>query len=223
MTGIDDKTRTTIDLIRQRYSSTIEEIRADNSRTEDYKRSEMAREFITARRRINDLAAKSTAEATNRRRSLESQVFGIGALSGDAGSLAISRRDASDRVAQLKDEAAALDLLVRADRSGDEPLAQALAERAVVDDWADVANAFVETRPHLKSALSEIWNTKKPGIVSEMAEAQATLILKPHELSTIPDHQLEILADPYSEQADLGSQQFVTALEAHFADVQGVE
>lgn len=192
---MDAKTRNTIDLIRNRYAERVEEIRGDRTRTDEYKRATLAREYLTAKGRIDALSAKDKTSQAGRRRTLEAQVFGISGLIGDSGSLAISRRDAGDRAAQLTDERSALDLLARAERSGDEPLARAIAERAVEAGWADVANTFLETRPLLDKALTEIWNYESPSLATEMRDAMEIALAKPHEIDGIPDHQLGQIAE----------------------------
>ena len=55
-----------------------------------------------------------------------------------------------------------LSLLARADRTNDEPLARAIAERAYEMDWPDVANAFLDSRPHLEERFTELWSQTKP-------------------------------------------------------------
>lgn len=73
---------------------------------------------------------------------------------------ALSRRDAQDRAATIEDPAEALALLERAERSQDEHLASAIAERAAElsrePKWAAVAYAYAQTRPNAAKALEAL-------------------------------------------------------------------
>lgn len=71
---------------------------------------------------------QETHEAHNRltKRSLTRELFGATSVSG---SDAISMRDALDRADSLNSPGQALELLDRAERSGDRHLAQAVAQR----------------------------------------------------------------------------------------------
>ena len=157
--------------IGYKIAGTLDRIRRDDSRTEAWKRQEIARTYrrmCQARDRL--IEAQDDAQRKHQRE-LEGALFGAPATSGDPASWAISRRDAGDRVAQIKTPTQAAELLARAERTNDEPLARAVAERAYQMDWADVANAFLDSRPHLEDRFTELWSQAKPSLQRQFHDA----------------------------------------------------
>jgi len=100
-------------------------------------------------------ALARSADADDRRDA--SIVFGTAGLPGDAASLAISARDAGDRVEQAKNPDELLTLLDRATHTGDEVLARAVVRRAVEEGLPNIVNEFTQTRPALLEATERLW------------------------------------------------------------------
>lgn len=121
------------------------------------------------------------------------RVFGTKGLDGDAASLAISRRDAGDRVAAAGGPSELRELLRRATRSGDEVLARAVAERAVEDQDAGTMHAFIADRTQLDAASERLWNARRAGNDSMMLSMQL-LNLVPEELQGMTFDSIEQLA-----------------------------
>lgn len=180
---------------RQRYAGTFDSIRNDKTRTEGWKREQLAVRYLELKRDVDAALAAHERDAATRRRAAERKVFGIESIPGDRASLAISRRDAGDRAAKLTTAADALALLARAERSGDEPLARAIAEHAMDSGWVDVANAFLDTRPHLDADYSDLWNQTSRTVTGEVEEAFTYGTLKPRELDSVNEYQLPVLAE----------------------------
>lgn len=165
--------------------SRYDSIRADATRSDDYKRYELA---VTARRLNNELTDKlvdMAARVVNTDVEDAARAFGTKGLSGDAASLIISRRDAGDRVAEVSNKEDLMSLLTRATRSGDEVLARAAAERAVELQYADVVNKFLESRPELDASVERLWNSARADAGGAGMEFTLALTgLKPGEFAS---------------------------------------
>jgi hypothetical protein len=194
-----EKTKTAIEVaqrVAERHASELAAIRRADTRTEDWKRREIAKVYIAMREERDEEVERSRRRLAAERQRLEDRVFGVDGLPGDKASLAISRRDAGDRAARLENPMRALDLLARADRSGDEPLARAIAEVAYERDWAEVANRFADSRPAMQRPLEELWNTEEPrtGGMARIGEEMARSVIKPEELQGMSDFEIDRLA-----------------------------
>ncbi|MCM0618749.1 hypothetical protein [Nocardioides bruguierae] len=140
--------------------SAYERVRSDQTRTEEYRRWVLAVEAARADRQLTEDLAALARTASSSERVDAGRVFGTAGLPGDAASLAISRRDASDRAESANGKEELLDLLSRATRSGDEVLARAVAEVAVRKRHAEVVNAFADDRPDLETPIQRLWNVE---------------------------------------------------------------
>jgi len=184
-----------IERIRVRHQWKVEQVRADASRTEDWRREELARIYLQIKSDLDRTLQSADDKATARTRTLESKVFGVSTLAGDPGSLAISRRDAADRAEQLRTQSAALELFRKADRYGDEPLTRAVVQKAVDNGWDDVVDAFAESRPDLADPLGELWQSAGGrGRKAQFGLSMHVNSLKPQELSGMNDFAIADLA-----------------------------
>src|SRR3954451_17325367 len=102
-------------------STTYDDLLQDKARSQDWKTTQSAQRYIAI---LATLASKLTAVA-NRAGTQDqddaARCFGVKGLSGDVASLAISRRDAGDRV-DSSDPSKLGDLLATAVRNGDDVL-----------------------------------------------------------------------------------------------------
>lgn len=122
-----------------------------------------------------------------------SEVFGVKGLPGDPASLAISRRDAGDRVAQAESNEERREMLARATRSGDEVMARAIAQHATEGGDAKTMEQFIADRPNLEAAAQRVWNAEHAG-ARGMGFAFALMGLLPQELSGSSRYQIEKMA-----------------------------
>lgn len=175
------------------FASSLDMIRADESRTPEWRKAQIARVHRQVAAEATRLVQERDRGLGQKRRELEHRLFGPGTTSGDPASLAISRRDAGDRAASLKTEAEAAELLSRAERSNDEPLTRAILERAYEMDWVDVANQFLEVRPYLSIPLHDLWDVRPPSFAQELMDGFA-LEGKPEELAGLSHFEVEQLA-----------------------------
>lgn len=136
------------------------EIDEDETRTPEYKRQELDQAYAKHRTKLNDkLAGLAQTVAQSEQRDAV-RAFGTDDLKGDAASLAISRRDAGDRVAAVSQKETR-DLLTRANRSGDEVLARAVAERALENLDDTTLHAFLADRPNLDPIVQRLWDAAR--------------------------------------------------------------
>jgi hypothetical protein len=134
--------------------------------------------------------------AADRRR----EVFGATRVTGDD---AISVRDAFDRAAQLQSPDEAHALLRRAQVTGDDHLANAVAATAFDNSagfvggeaWAAVLDTFTQARPEVAQKLQEIADAESNRIKDVLDLSGYCYLSKPDELSRVSQYQIELLAD----------------------------
>jgi hypothetical protein len=160
------------------------EIRANTDLSSDGQTRQLAIAYSQVRRTVDEkLSAMASAVMRDDRDDVDS-VFGTKGIPGDAATLVISRRDASDRVRAAVDRRDLRDLLARATRSGDEVLARAVAERAVEEQDAQTMHQFVADRPDLEAAAERLWRAQQES-GNVMALNMGLLNLRPSELGSL--------------------------------------
>ena len=184
-------------------------IRSQTQYTADAKAGMLAKNYNDATSRMDDLKQTATGEDAAQRSNLERKAFGIADLPGDPATAAVSYRDAQDRVAGITGTPDAHALLARAERSGDEPLARAVAAHAydmrssfdgldTGDDgstWTSVLQAYIDQRPDKASAVKTLLDAKDQNIQSQLGEAWTFIVPKPPELAAYGSAHLQQLAD----------------------------
>lgn len=176
-----------------------DQIRGNGTRTEDYKRYQLAAAYVRVREAVQAEVERRAAGMRVVDQGDAERVLGVAGLPGDAASLAISRRDASDRVAGVGSADDLRALLQRATRMGDEVLARAVAERALEDLDSKTMNLFLEDRPELDESVNRLWKAKQSessgfAVMVELAG------LRPSELSSMPMSAIEKLAADEPEE-----------------------
>ena len=168
-------------------------VRADGSRTDDYKRWALAVESSRLLRELNQELESMASRVVSKDRDDAEAVFGVRGIAGDPASLMVSRRDAGDRVAGVNARSELRDLLQRATRSGDEVLARAVAERATELRYDDVMHQFLATRPALDAAGERLWNSQHVDHAS-MELTVGMMAFKPEELAGMNFDSIETIA-----------------------------
>ena len=142
---------------------------------------------------IATLARKLTAAATlagSKDQDDAARVYGIKGLAGDVASLAISRRDAADRV-ENTDTHRLRDLLATAVRNGDEVLAHAIAEWAIKNGDHDIATDFQTAYPNLADAVERLWNAEHRKMTGlDITVAWRVGALNPALLKSLQDYEI---------------------------------
>ena len=164
----------------------------------------IATAYLDAKTKMDALQASATTGATANLNALMTKVFGIDDLAGsDAASRAavsMSYRDALDRAQTCETPDDALSLLARANTTGDELLARAVAQVAwsngAIGAWADVLDTFASTRPAQERALGQLYDLNSKKIFA--VDLFAFVLVKPTELTPYGDYQIEGLANPGS-------------------------
>lgn len=182
-------------------AAAVTRIEADTSRTIAWRLQQEAREYG----RVLASLARSLRNAASKAGSTDAddaaRVFGTKGLPGDPASLAMSRRDAADRVADITDPDARQRLLESATRSGDEVLAHALVEAAINAGDLDTVNEFAEDRPALAAAVQRLWNTANSRLTSQtLVTAMALSALTPPRLLSRQAYEIETLASAATAQ-----------------------
>lgn len=133
-------------------------IRQDATRTDAFKAEEIGRAYDSIDADVTRRIEQMAAPVARAERADLTRLFGVDGVSGDAATLAISRRDAADRVAAAESEAERLRLLETATTSGDEVLARAVAEAAFRNRSQRAFEAFLADRPQLHDAAKRAWD-----------------------------------------------------------------
>ena len=186
--------------IQQAHSDHAKQIRGRTELTFEAKVGLLARSQADAKAAMADLQQQAADDATVQRRTMSQKAFGVAGVAGDPATLQVSMRDAQDRAATLTAGRDAVALLARAESSGDEVLARAVASHAfqqatarggissLDDQWSEAVNSFAGSRPAAADAIRSLidLNSGVPG--------WTYVVPSPPELHGIPFAQLDSLA-----------------------------
>jgi hypothetical protein len=173
-------------------STSYDDIANDASRSQDWKTTQAAKRYIAV---MASLATKLTATANtagSQDADDASRVYGVKGLTGDPASLAISRRDAGDRVADITDPQQLRDLLDSSVRQGDVVLSHAIAEAAIKSGDVDTTNAFSAAYADLAPGVERLWaaeHRKMTGL--DITVAWRVAALKPPALASKLDYEIQ--------------------------------
>jgi hypothetical protein len=183
--GRGEEARDVVNRAADSAQAAYRRIRSDDTRTDEFKTEEMKRTYQQVRSEVASKLTRLAQTAQHSERRDAGRVFGTDGVAGDPASLIVSRRDAADRVASVKQASQLRDLLSRATKSGDEILARAVAERAVENGDAATLNAFLADRPQLEEPAQGLWNAARTGdnLNVRFGNTMALFALRPPELS----------------------------------------
>lgn len=198
----------------------FEEIRADRTRTEEWRRWALARNSAHEISRLDAELSRRAERVVSTDRTDASSVFGVLGINGDEASKSISRRDAGDRVAAITDGGELRALLARATRSGDEILARAVAERALEISDNTTLEQFIADRPEKEAAVVRLWDAERASD-NTMEVTMAVMDLLPAEVKSFRDIEASAWQDePGAPEPDAAE----TRLASHLAPIlQNVE
>lgn len=180
----------------QQYNGEVERIRGNKAASREGKRADLARAYLEASQRMEQLWTGQETSRATRRQQLVAQLFGTASLPGDPASLTISRRDAMDRVARLEKSQEGIALLGQAVAIGDDVLARAVAHWGYERRDANVVNAYLNVRPQADAAMNELWAIPDPSSPLELARRHMSYALeRPAELGDVADMDLQAIAD----------------------------
>jgi len=190
------------DAIRQQHEDRNNAIRARTELTADAQRALIAKNYLAAKDRMGTLQQTAGDETAATMSSAGRTAFGTSDIPGDPASVSISYRDAQDRADSLNDPNDAARLLARAEQSGDEPLARAVAAKSFEmhsarigagnSAWASVVDDYTATRPRAATAVQTLAELgSRPNTTRELF---SYVLPKPPELGNVSDYQLPALA-----------------------------
>lgn len=190
------------DRIRQNAETAYGQIRSNGDLTVDAIRARLAAVYLDAKTRMDSLHAEATDGYQASWQKALIAAFGtsdLASTAADRAALSLSYRDAQDRAAALDSDRAAADLLSRANDTGDELLARAVAQRAWEMGgqlggvgWGDVLDTFTSTRPRAAAAIATLVNLQGSG--RNASSLFAWMIATPSELAGMSDYQISALA-----------------------------
>jgi hypothetical protein len=182
---------------KRQYEGAYEAIQSNPDLTDTAKQSRQAAQYLSAMADVEKALVSQASRVQLVDHDDASNIFGTKGLDGDPASLAISRRDAADRVAACQNWDERRELLARATRSGDEVLARAVVEHAVTHQDAKTANQYLETRPQHEAGLKRLWEIEAGGdSQAQFAISLAIHGLRPAALSGLASLDIERLANP---------------------------
>jgi hypothetical protein len=187
-------------------------IRGNRAYTPDAKQVLVARAYRKHKQQLDALREQDESNRKQTRAQLSRDLFGIDSLvnlsdpTGSRATLAVSFRDAQDRAARIEKEQEAVDLLARAERSGDRVLAKAIVERAYTELWVAPMNAYAEAHPGTEEKLQQLIDMDRAPLGARLLTQMEYSLSKPPELSSASDRQIDSLAEStIVDQAGAGS------------------
>jgi hypothetical protein len=191
------------DQIRESLSRRSDAIRAKTHWSTDAKNGALARAHADAEAKMAELQQTAAGETAADRLAAHRRAF-AGPIPGvDPGSLVVSNRDAADRAERLTSPADAAAMLARAERSGDEPLARAVAAAAfdqvsaigAIGDpgpWGQVVDDYAARRPGKADAINELAQLSGSSQLNAR-NLFAFVLPKPPEIAHLQHGQLQTL------------------------------
>lgn len=190
----------TPDEVQASFRREADRIRSNKGFSDAGKRTAMARAYRNHKDALERLRQEDASKERLERNKLTKDLFGIDRLasfmepaSGRA-ALSVSFRDAQDRVAGVEKEDAALALLARAERSGDDILARAIVERGLAEGWLDVLNTYAAAHPGTEAKLQRLVdmdNNSPTTIARQLSEEMKYALGKPTEIAGLSDRDIE--------------------------------
>lgn len=168
-------------------------IRNNKNLTPEGQRKQIAANYLQYKKQIAALEAEDKAARASKADSLRRTLFGLSSSDANA---TISYRDAQDRVAAIKDENQALELLDRADLGNDEILTKAIVGRAAEAGWGNLVNTYTAKHPYYGSKLQELASIhqQETSIEGVMNHALSYSLSTPAEIARHSEGMIENLA-----------------------------
>jgi hypothetical protein len=199
--------------IHAAYREQFDGVRRDTSRTPEWHKHRLAGLWLDMQAEVKQAREQATADGQAHIRSLTRKAFGVDGISGDAGSLAISMRDAADRVAQVENRDELVLLLHSATHSGDEVLARAVARQAFERGDSDLLDTYASIRPEAEASLGKLREMTTDTLQSRVHESMLASAAKPGELQGMDEFACQRLLDNVDRQ-EVAEQQMSTFSEA---------
>jgi hypothetical protein len=193
-----------VELLRQfnRDWAMIENANLDPVRTKQAK----AKVFIEAKQKAAASVKAEDDAAADKKKNAHSTAVGTASLTAGvskeaATAIIRSMRDADDRAAKYETADAASAALDKAELNQDEPLARAIADRALkvvstdpfhASEWSPVLAKYGESRPKQAEAIDLLLNDRP---VDPLRRAIISAVPTPPEFRRLSDYQLQQMAE----------------------------
>lgn len=197
--AMSSATRDKAAAVQQSFTKRADAIRGRGELTPDAKLGMLAQAHADAQTAMQELRQRAAEDAAAGSRTATQKAFGVSNVSGDPAMLAVSMRDAMDRLATVTNSRDAAALLNRADSVGDEVLARAVANHAFTQatnafgrldpGWSEIVNNFAANRPSAATAIEGLVSQSSPDAGWEF------FIPTPTELDGVPSGRREVLAN----------------------------
>ncbi|BBX67821.1 hypothetical protein [Mycolicibacterium psychrotolerans] len=142
--------------VAEEFSRVHAEIESDPSLTVVGKRERLEPLHAEVVEQIDTLRAREKAAVRGVKEELERRLFGLSATASNDPARVVSFRDAQSRARQLEDADDAAELYESAKRSGDNILATAVLERALVRGWSTIKQDFLESNTAARGDLDDL-------------------------------------------------------------------
>ncbi|WP_156364650.1 hypothetical protein [Aeromicrobium sp. Leaf245] len=182
--------------MHDRTSAAYKSIEDDPDLNDEAKQRRQATYYLGVMDEVNEKLSDLASRVTVVDHDDASTIFGVKDLDGDPASLAISRRDAGDRVDASDSVEDKRNLLDRALRSGDEVLARAVLEWAVQAGDKETVNRYLSARPEHQAGLERLWAAEHSPRRGSMRTAFALSGLRGGRLSGMTSYQIQALTEP---------------------------
>lgn len=105
---------------------------------------------------IKELYAREKAAVQGVKEKLERRVFGLSASASNDPAKVVSFRDAQARARDLEDSDDAAEIYESAKRSGDNILAAAVLEKALIRGWSTIKDDYLDRNPTTRDDLEDL-------------------------------------------------------------------
>ncbi|PQM52037.1 hypothetical protein [Mycolicibacter virginiensis] len=142
--------------LSEEFMQTHAEVEADPNLTTTGRRERLEPLHQEVTDQIMGLLAREKAAVKGMKENLERRVFGLSPTASSDPAKVVSYRDAQARVRELEHDDDAAELYESAKRSGDNILATAVLERALVRGWTSIRDDFLERNTAARNDIDDL-------------------------------------------------------------------
>jgi len=148
--------RTEAGELAEQFSRVHAQVEADPSLTPTGKREQLEPLHAEVTEQITALRNREKAAVKKVKENLERRVFGLSPSASSDPAKVVSFRDAQARARELEDSHDAEEIYQSALRSGDNILASAILEKALVRGWSNIRNDYLERNAGTRNDLDDL-------------------------------------------------------------------
>lgn len=181
-----------IETLREAAETKYARIRNNQDLSGEAKRRLIAQAYIELTEELDKIKADDKSSTSGRRDTLARKLYGI-PNAGDSSAM-ISYRDAQDRATKLEKASDAIDLMARAQTSGDDLLVRAILEQGYDNKWSEVINSYIAKNPTRENDAEELWDLVASAGSNNFLIHLTHLAVTPPELTTMSDWKIAEIA-----------------------------